>query len=420
MEKNTINMENSAGHSDRTANHPCFSGSCKTARMHIPVAPACNISCNYCNRKFDCVNESRPGVTSEILTPEMAAEKFDVVRKSIDKLNVVGIAGPGDALANFENTKKAIGLIRQIDPDITFCLSTNGLMLPHYAEEIIKLGITHVTVTINTLDPVVGAKIYKEINYSGKKICGEAGAEILIKNQLEGLKILSAGGIVSKVNIVMIKGVNDQHIEEVVRKAKECGAFMTNIMPLIPAKGSAFENMPLTNNKELNDLRRKCETDLKQMYHCRQCRADAIGTLGEDCSAAFRSKPEEEPHDSPGVDSGKPYTFAIATKTGKYVDMHFGKADEFHIYEYNDSKISFIGKRAVNKYCTGSEECDDEDYKINSIIKTINGCDAVIVLRIGYRPSKELQNKKIKVFQSCDSISQAIESTVKELALEAG
>ena len=35
--------------------HPCYSltGSHKFARIHLPVAPRCNIQCNYCNRKFD-------------------------------------------------------------------------------------------------------------------------------------------------------------------------------------------------------------------------------------------------------------------------------------------------------------------------------------------------------------------------------
>ena len=43
--------------------HPCFNAKVKGqfGRVHLPVAPKCNILCNYCNRKFDCVNESRPG-----------------------------------------------------------------------------------------------------------------------------------------------------------------------------------------------------------------------------------------------------------------------------------------------------------------------------------------------------------------------
>jgi len=61
----------------RIATHPCYSEAAHHhyARMHVAVAPACNIQCNYCNRKFDCANESRPGVVSELLTPAEAAHK---------------------------------------------------------------------------------------------------------------------------------------------------------------------------------------------------------------------------------------------------------------------------------------------------------------------------------------------------------
>jgi len=51
-------------------------GSSSSLRPYaFAVAPACNIQCNYCNRKYDCANESRPGVVSEKLTPEQAAKK---------------------------------------------------------------------------------------------------------------------------------------------------------------------------------------------------------------------------------------------------------------------------------------------------------------------------------------------------------
>ncbi len=84
--------------------HPCFSEkACHTfGRCHIPVAPKCNIQCNYCIRDFDCVNESRPGVTTRVLNPD---ESMDMVKKVVDKYNyikVVGIAGPGEPLANEE------------------------------------------------------------------------------------------------------------------------------------------------------------------------------------------------------------------------------------------------------------------------------------------------------------------------------
>lgn len=44
--------------------------------MHLPVVPKYNIQCNYCNRSFDCINENRLGLTSEILTPALAIENY--------------------------------------------------------------------------------------------------------------------------------------------------------------------------------------------------------------------------------------------------------------------------------------------------------------------------------------------------------
>ena len=82
--------------------HPCFDASAKNmhARVHLPVAPKCNIQCNYCNRKYDCVSESRPGVTSAVVTPFQAVEYLKELSNYLENISVVGIAGPGDPMAN--------------------------------------------------------------------------------------------------------------------------------------------------------------------------------------------------------------------------------------------------------------------------------------------------------------------------------
>ncbi|MGY3461730.1 hypothetical protein ACVWW5_007180 [Bradyrhizobium sp. LM3.4] len=92
--------------------HPCYSEEAyhHYARTHVAVAPACNIQCNYRNRKYDGANESRPGVVSEKLTPEQAARKLLAVATRIPQLTVLGIAGPGDASANRKTTSRATDL----------------------------------------------------------------------------------------------------------------------------------------------------------------------------------------------------------------------------------------------------------------------------------------------------------------------
>ncbi len=262
-------------------NHPCFSQAAahQYARIHLPVAKHCNISCNYCNRKYDCLNESRPGVTSEIISPIEGLRRYQYYKQQLSNLSVVGIAGPGDVLADWEESSQTIRLIRDYDPEVLLCLSTNGLKLPKLAANIVKLGVSHVTVTVNTLNPETGAKIYRFVNYEGKRYTGIKGAGLLLANQLEGIRALTQQGMVVKVNTVMIPGMNDNDIPNVVRKMKQLGVFMTNIMPLIPVKGSVFENLPATDKHALNTMRQSCQSELQQMFHCQQCRADAAGLL---------------------------------------------------------------------------------------------------------------------------------------------
>ncbi|HEX3078573.1 MAG TPA: nitrogenase cofactor biosynthesis protein NifB, partial [Lachnospiraceae bacterium] len=409
---------------EKTKTHPCYNcGASDYARMHLPIAPKCNIQCNYCVRKFDCPNESRPGVTTTVLNPEEAFEKFKEVKEKVPKLSVVGIAGPGDALANFENTKRTLELIREYDPNITFCLSTNGLMLPTYAHELINLGVSHVTVTMNAVDPKIGAKIYKHVRYMGMTYTGEAAAAILLANQLSGLRILTSHGIICKVNIVMLKGINDLHIPEVVKMVKELGGTITNIMQLIPVKGSAFEDMPLVSNIEIMDMRKKCGETMKQMYHCKQCRADAIGTLENDRSIEFNGcgsgcKSDEKEIAALAkefIDHRKSIKFAIASKGGMLIDQHFGQVSELYIYEYRNGEAIFKEKRNIKKYCEGITKCEEKEDKMSLIVSSISDCDGVIAMRIGDSPTQKLNSKGIQVYTTYDRIEDAVRNAAKEL-----
>ncbi|MCG7855251.1 MAG: radical SAM protein, partial [Methanoregulaceae archaeon] len=129
----------------RIREHPCFSERACHAfgRAHVPVAPKCNIQCNYCIRDYDCVNESRPGVTSKVLSPEEAVE---LVRRAIEKfpyIKVIGIAGPGEPLAN-EGTFETLRRLQEEFPNVIKCLSTNGLLLPEKIDLLKKYDVGNV------------------------------------------------------------------------------------------------------------------------------------------------------------------------------------------------------------------------------------------------------------------------------------
>ena len=406
---------------EQTQRHPCYSVEVhqQFARMHVPVAPNCNVQCNYCNRKYDCVNESRPGVTSEVLTPSQALQKYHWVKEKIQELSVIGIAGPGDALADWQNTKQTIEKIKAVDKNMIFCLSTNGLLLPRYAPEIVELGIHHVTVTVNALNPEIGAQIYRFALYEGKRYEGVEAARLLCWNQLRGIEYLTARGVLVKVNIVMIKGVNDQHIPDVVKKVKELGVFITNIMPLIPAAGSYFEHYPQTSMKELNDMRNRCQVDIQQMRHCQQCRADAIGKLGEDRSQEFRMCHHHTEAPLPNVSAAKQYLIAVTSKYVKLVDQHFGHAEEFTIYQGNPREFKILEKRPAAKYCLGMEECGEGEARRQSTLRVLEDCQAVVTMRIGQVAKEDLAKNGIRSIEYCDTVENGLRYAVTTLEEEA-
>jgi nitrogen fixation protein NifB len=415
---------------EKVKNHPCYSEEAHHhyARMHVAVAPACNIQCNYCNRKYDCSNESRPGVVSERLTPEQAAKKVLAVASTIPQMTVLGIAGPGDPLANPEKTFRTFELVTQSAPDIKLCLSTNGLMLPDYVDRIVALNIDHVTITINMIDPNVGAKIYPWIFYNHKRYTGVEASTILSERQLLGLEMLTARGILCKVNSVMIPGINDHHLVAVNKAVKSRGAFLHNIMPLIsaPEHGTVFglSGLPGPTAQELKMLQDSCEGEMNMMRHCRQCRADAVGLLGEDRSTefttekvmamevnydlasrqAYQEKVElkrqavvdarnAELATLAGEQSDISILVAVATKGGGRINEHFGHAKEFQIYEVSTAGSKFVGHRRVDLYCQGGSAEEDN---LETVVRAINDCQAVFVARIGGCPRDGLKSAGIE------------------------
>ncbi|KDE55473.1 nitrogenase cofactor biosynthesis protein NifB [Methanoculleus sp. MH98A] len=277
----------------KISEHPCYSEKACHAfgRCHLPVAPDCNIQCNYCIRDFDCVNESRPGVTSKVLTPE---EGLDLVRNVVRDypfVKVIGIAGPGEPLANPE-TFEALRLVHEEFPHLIMCISTNGLMLPEYIEELAKYDVGNITVTLNAVDPAIGEKIYAWVDYKGKRYHGREAAEIILSQQLKGIEMAVAKKIFVKINTVYVPGINDEHIPEIAKKVGEMGAFTFNVIPVIPQYKFAHITPPTP--KEKREMQDRCAPFIKQMRHCARCRADAIGKLGQDVQSCVYQQMKDE------------------------------------------------------------------------------------------------------------------------------
>lgn len=295
-----------AGHA--VSEHPCYgeAAHARYARLHLPVAPRCNITCAYCDRRVgDCVHGAgptrRPGLSARIVAP---AEVPDLVRTTLraePRLRVIGIAGPGEPLANPE-TFEALALAGKaweeaaVAPKPVFCLSTNGLLLAEAVPKLVRLGVITLTVTLNAVTPDVAGRIYLWVPYAsstGDWTAGSAGGPAadqtarlawFVGRQLAGIRRAAAAGLVVKVNTVLIPGVNDgpgiTEIRHVARAAARAGAYIQNIIPLIPL--GAFAHLRAPTCDELRWARDAASRYLPQFRLCRQCRADAAGVPAEE------------------------------------------------------------------------------------------------------------------------------------------
>jgi len=382
--------------------HPCFNHGAagKYARIHLPVAPECNIQCNYCNRKCDCVNESRPGVTSAVLSPEEALRYLGRVKEKAPHLAVAGIAGPGDPFADPEKTLKTLELIHAAYPDLVFCLSTNGLNLYDHIDRLAEVGVSHVTITVNAVDPEIGAKIYAWVRYKKHVLRGVDGAKALLEEQLRCIPKLKAAGMLVKINSILIAGINETHISEVAKRVKSLGADIMNVIPVLISEDTAFaDRQPPT--AELTDrVRGQVTEHIKLMSHCRRCRADAVGLLGQD-DPALHAEMDRVVNERTWIMPDKPYV-AVSTHERLLINGHLGDARELHIFERRpDGRYAGIDVRKMPEPGGG-------DSRWRAMAATLRDCSVIVVADAGSKPEEVLAEEGLLLVRASGLIEDCL------------
>jgi nitrogen fixation protein NifB len=386
-------------------NHPCFNAEVrhKTGRIHLPVAPRCNVQCNFCNRKFDCANESRPGVTTSILKPSTAVAYLKEVDKRIENLAVIGIAGPGDPFANPQETMQTLEKVREKFPDRLLCVSSNGLSIGEYIPRLAQLEVSHVTITVNAVDPAIGAQIYEWVYFNEKSYYGQEGAQILLDKQTEAIRLLKEYGIIVKINSVVIPRVNEHHIHEVARYVAELGADVQNCIPLIPVEGTPFGKLEEPSPRIMRIVRARTAPFISQMSHCARCRADAVGLLGEGSDTNNGIQPEEQKHSF--FSPGKQY-IAVSSNDGIFVNCHLGEAARFLIYGFKNGKPELMEQR--------NAPTPQSHNRWEEVATILSDCGILLVNAVGPTPYEKLKKSGIAVEAvngSINDITQALFTT---------
>ncbi len=282
---------------------------------------------------------------------------------------------------------ETLRLIRERFPDLLLCLATNGLNVGPYIEELATLNVSHVTITVNAIDPEIGAKIYSWVR-DGKVIYrGIEAARLLLSRQLAAIAALKAAGIVVKVNTIVIQGVNDHHIHDVAKKISSLGADIQNCMVMFPNAGTPFAHIAEPSAAHVTAIRQQAEHLIPQMKHCTRCRADAVGLLDKDQSDEFRGCLSECSHTKEIVVENRPFV-AVATLEGVLVNQHLGEATHFHVWGETSDGYKLIETRPAPQPGAGI-------HRWLALAETLRDCRAVLVSGIGETPRQILEENEV-------------------------
>lgn len=160
--------------------------------LRISVTDRCNLRCIYCMPSEGV----KPFEHKEILTYD---EIIRIVRIAVALLGVRRIRITGGEPLTRRNILYLISSLSQIEGIEDLSLTTNGLLLKKYAQELSKAGLKRVNISLDSLDPLT----YREITRGGN-----------IYEVLEGIEIAERSHLLPiKINMVPVKGFNDQEIE---------------------------------------------------------------------------------------------------------------------------------------------------------------------------------------------------------------
>ena len=168
--------------------------------LRISITNRCNVKCFYCHHD---------GIVPE--NYEMTSNEMQRIVKVAKEIGIEKIRLSGGEPLIREDIVDIVTKISSVGfRDIS--LTTNGVLLGKYAEQLYNAGLTRVNVSFDTLNPETYKRITKR-DYMG-----------LAKKGIE--KAVKAGLNPVKVNMVVMKGINDDEIWDMFRFCKDTGAIL--------------------------------------------------------------------------------------------------------------------------------------------------------------------------------------------------
>jgi cyclic pyranopterin phosphate synthase len=196
--------------------------------IRVSVTDRCDFRCVYCMAEEMTFLPRRDLLTIEELDRLCSA----FIEMGTRKIRITG----GEPLVR----RDIMGLFRSLSQHLEagtlheMTLTTNGSQLARFADELASCGVRRINVSLDTLDP----GRFKAITRRGD-----------LDRVLSGIDAAQRAGLSVKINVVALKGINEDEFEPMVRWAHARGMGITfiEVMPLGEIETSRIDqHLPLT------------------------------------------------------------------------------------------------------------------------------------------------------------------------------
>jgi cyclic pyranopterin phosphate synthase len=172
--------------------------------LRVAITRKCNLRCTYCHKEGQDKDDA---VVLEEMSPMEIARIVEVsINLGASRIKLTG----GEPLTR----KDIVEIIERINaiPGLTdLSLTTNGTLLASLAPQLHAKGLKRVNISLPTLD---------EKKYT--KLTGGT-----ISDALEGVKAAIISGFEPvKLNVLMLKGINDDSVPEMIEFARKTGTIL--------------------------------------------------------------------------------------------------------------------------------------------------------------------------------------------------
>ncbi len=183
----------------------------KIKYLRLSVTDLCNYRCIYCMGAHGVCKKAHGDILSIEELTEIVRAAYSL---GIRKIRLTG----GEPLVR-RGVLTLCRNIRAIADDIELSLTTNGSLLPQYAEKLKAAGVDRLNISLDTLDP----ETFRNVTRVGE-----------LQDVLDGIRAAQDAGFGElKINTVLLKGVNDGEALDFIRLTKD-NALQVRFIELMP------------------------------------------------------------------------------------------------------------------------------------------------------------------------------------------